>query len=287
MQKSISIILPARNESATIAQVIKGIHTHVPGAEILVIDDASTDDTATIATGSGARVISHRYRMGNGAAVKHGAREANGDIFVFMDADGQHDPGEIPALLKELESGYDMVVGARSHDSQASFARALANKTYNLLASWMVGRKVADLTSGFRAADAKRFREFLYLLPNGFSYPTTSTMAFFRAGYQVSYVPVRVHQRQDQQTSHIRPMRDGLRFLLIIFKVGSLYSPLKIFAPVSAVYFILGLSYYLYTYIAQGRFTNMSALLFTTAVLVFLIGLISEQITSLLYRPSH
>jgi glycosyltransferase involved in cell wall biosynthesis len=221
--------------------------------------------------------------MGNGAAIKRGARAASGDILVFMDADGQHDPQLIPQLLAKLDDGFDMVVGARNAQGQASAGRGAANAFYNKLASWMTGHKVADLTSGFRAVRADRFREFLHLLPNGFSYPTTSTMAFFRSAYPVAYVSIPVARRVGTN-SHIRPLRDGLRFLLIIFKIATLYSPLKLFAPIAFGFGLLGLGYYAWTFATEHRFTNMSALLISAAVIVFLIGLISEQITSLTYR---
>jgi glycosyltransferase involved in cell wall biosynthesis len=224
----------------------------------------------------------HPSAKGNGAAVKTGVRAASGDVIVFMDADGQHDPADIPALLARLDEGYDMVVGARQAGSQASLGRGLANRFYNRLASYMTGHKVEDLTSGFRAVRAEKFREFLYLLPNGFSYPTTSTMAFFRAGYSVAYEPIHAARRIGK--SHIRPLHDGLRFLLIIFKIGTLYSPLKLFAPAAALMFLLGSLWYLHTFIHFGRFTNMSALLYTGSVVVFMMGLISEQITALMYK---
>ena len=281
----VSVVLPAKNESEGLRRTLPALRRCLPDAEIIVVDDGSTDDTAALATSLGARVLGSPYSMGNGAAIKRGARAANGDVIVFMDADGQHDPGLIPTLMARLDEGYDMVVGARDGEGQANFGRGLANGFYNRLASWMTGHRILDLTSGFRAVRADRFREFLHLLPNGFSYPTTSTMAFFRSGYPVAYVPVRVDRRIGT-TSHIRPLKDGVRFLLIIFKIATLYSPLKLFAPVGAGFFLLGIGYYSYTWLTFGRFTNMSALLFSAAVIVFLIGLVSEQITSLTYnRP--
>ena len=220
--------------------------------------------------------------MGNGAAIKTGVRNARGEILVFMDADGQHDPDDIARLLAKLDEGFDMVVGARDAGSQASLGRGIANGFYNRFASWMVGQSIEDLTSGFRVARAENFREFLHLLPNGFSYPTTSTMAFFRSGYSVGYVPIRAHKRIGR--SHIRILSDGVRFLLIMFKIGTLYSPLKIFLPVSVSMATLGCLYYGYTFATRHAFTNMSALLLTTSVVIFLIGLVSEQITMLLYQ---
>lgn len=279
---TISIILPAKNEAEGLRRTLPVLRSCWPDAEIIVVDDGSTDDSAEVAREHGVRALSSRYSMGNGAAIKRGAREAKGDILVFMDADGQHDPACIAALLAKLDEGYDMVVGARDWSGQAGVHRGAANAFYNWLASRITGFDVKDLTSGFRVARADRFREFLYLLPNGFSYPTTSTMAFFRSAYAVAYLPIPVAKRVGR--SHIRPIRDGIRFLLIIFKIATLYSPLKLFVPAATAFFLTGLGYYAYTFVTQGRFTNMTALLFSASVIIFLIGLISEQITSLMYR---
>lgn len=280
-----SVIIPAKNEAAAIGSVVKKVRMTMPDAEILVVDDGSTDATVILAEAQGARVIRHRYSMGNGAAVKSGARAAAGEILVFMDGDGQHSAEDIPRLLARLEEGYDMVVGARGLASQAGVHRAMANRLYNRLASWMVGRTIPDLTSGFRVARAKYFRQFISLLPNGFSYPTTITMSFFRAGYGVAYEPILAPNRVGK--SHIRLVHDGLRFLLIIFKVGTLFSPLRLFFPISVLFFLTALGYYGYTFFNYGRFTNMSALLFVTSILVFLIGLVSEQITALMYKDTQ
>ena len=278
----ISIVLPAKNESAAIGQTLHKLRMQCAHAEIIVVNDGSTDDTAAVAQAVGARVVHHPYSKGNGAAIKTGARAATGDVIVFMDADGQHDPADIARLLSKLDEGHDMVVGARQKGSQASLGRGFANGLYNRLASWMTGHKVEDLTSGFRAVRASKFREFLYLLPNGFSYPTTSTMAFFRAGYSVAYIPIHAAKRIGQ--SHIRLLRDGTRFLLIIFKIGTLFSPLKIFAPVALAMFLVASGWYGWTWAHEGRFTNMSALLYTGSVITFMMGLISEQITALMYK---
>ena len=278
----LSIVLPARNEAVGLALVLPKLRAVCPEAEIIVVDDGSTDATAAVASDAGAKVISHPYSKGNGAAIKSGARAAAGKLIVFMDADGQHEPADVSRLLSRLNEGYDMVVGARQKGSQASVSRGLGNRLYNRLASYMTGHDVEDLTSGFRAVRADRFREFLYLLPNGFSYPTTCTMAFFRAGYSVAYEPIHAAKRLGQ--SHLRVVKDGIRFLLIIFKVGTLYSPLKLFAPLSFGFFALGVCWYAFTLLTQGRFTNMSALMFSTSVIVFMIGLVSEQITALMYK---
>jgi len=278
----ISIVLPAKNESAAIGQTLAQIQQLQLAHEIIVVNDGSTDQTKQVAESAGAKVVSHPYSKGNGAAIKTGARTATGDIIVFMDADGQHDPQDIPRLIEKIEQGYDLVVGARQKGSQASVGRGIANALYNNLATYMTEQKVEDLTSGFRAVRADKFREFLYLLPNGFSYPTTSTMAFFRAGYSVTYVPIHAAKRIGK--SHIQPLKDGVRFFLIIFKIATLFSPLKMFLPIAILLFMIGTGWYGYTLWDAGRFTNMSALLYTGSIMIFLMGLISEQITALMYK---
>ena len=284
IEKKLSIILPAKNEEGGLALFLPRLKKMYPDAELIVVNDGSTDKTLQVAEETGARVVSHSYSKGNGSAIKTGARTAKGEILVFMDADGQHHPEDIQKLLEKYLTGYDLVVGARGRESQASGLRAFGNGFYNVLASKIVGHKIQDLTSGFRLVNAEKFREFLFLLPNGFSYPTTSTMAFFRAGYSVAYVDIKVTERVGD--SHINLVKDGVRFLLIIFKVGTLFSPLKIFFPISVCFFFLGLTYYSYTYMSDGRFTNMGMLLFVTSLLVFLMGFISEQVTALLYKDS-
>ena len=279
----ISIVLPARNEATGLRDILPRILGVIPDAEVLVVDDGSTDDTPAVCAGHRVKHLRHPYAKGNGAAIKTGARAALGEVIVFMDADGQHKPEDIPSLLEEFNKGYDMVVGARQAGSQAGLHRAAANDIFSRFASWMVMQPIADLTSGFRVVRAAKFRQFLYLLPNGFSYPTTITMSFFRAGYGVAYVPIH-SPRRSSGASHIHPLRDGLRFLLIIIKIGTLFSPQKLFLPISAGFFLTGLAYYLYTYMTAGRFTNMSALLFISAVFTFLIGIVSEQISALHYK---
>lgn len=279
---SISIVIPARNEAESLATLLPRLLALQSDAEIIVVDDGSTDDTQALCAAHDVRTIRHPVALGNGAAIKSGARAARGDIIVFMDADGQHRPEDIPRLLEQLAEGYDMAVGARTWGSHAGAHRAVANDVFSRFASWMVMQDVQDLTSGFRAVVARKFRKFLYLLPNGFSYPTTITMSFFRAGYRVAYVPVEMPPRVGR--SHIRPLRDGVRFLLIIIRIGTLYSPQKLFLPISGGFWLTGFCYYAYTYFSSGRFTNMSALLFIAAILTFLIGIVSEQISALHYK---
>ena len=282
---NVSVVIPAKNESGSLGALLERLGELGCIDEVVIVDDGSEDSTGAISRNKGAVVITHPFSKGNGAAIKSGARAASGDVIVFMDADGQHDPADIPRLLAKLEEGHDMVIGARQKGSQASVGRGLANGFYNQLASYMTGHTIDDLTSGFRAVRATKFREFLYLLPNGFSYPTTSTMAFFRAGYSVAYVPIHAAPRIGK--SHIRLVRDGMRFLLIIFKIGTLYSPLKLFAPIAALLFAIATLWYGYTFASMGRFTNMSALLYTGSVMIFLMGLISEQITALMYKDGE
>ena len=282
MHKHISIILPAKNEAQNLRRFLPQLRQQFPESEIIVVNDGSSDDTVDVCRQAGVNVVSHPYSIGNGGAIKTGARTASGEILIFMDADGQHSPDDIPRLLEKMAEGYEMVVGARESDTQASITRGIGNRFYNWLASKMTGHKIDDLTSGFRAARARHFRKFLYLLPNGFSYPTTSTMAFFRSALPVAYIPIRAGQREGK--SSIRILRDGIRFFIIIIKIGALFSPMRLFLPVSGILFLLGFGYYTYTFIAEHRFTNMSALLLTTAVLVFLMGILSEQVSALHYK---
>ncbi len=283
--QEVSLIIPAKNEAENLARLLPEIKNICPAAEIIVVNDGSTDATEIICKEANVTVLSHPYSMGNGAAIKTGARTASGNVILFMDADGQHNPSDIPALLAKLDQGYDMVIGARQIDTHASLARRVANTIYNRLASLMTGHKIEDLTSGFRAVRARHFRRFLYLLPNGFSYPTTSTMAFFRSGLTVAYVPIAARQREGK--SNIRLLKDGTRFFIIILKIGALFSPMRLFLPISLMLFFTGIGYYLYTYLTMGRFTNMSMLLFVSSLLTFLIGILSEQISSLHYKGAE
>lgn len=281
-KRVVDVVIPAKDESGTIGALVRELVGLEFVNRVLVVNDGSSDDTELRAKENGALVINHPYPKGNGAAIKTGIQNAEADWIVTMDADGQHRPCDIEKLLSlGLEGGYDMVVGARSRSGQASYHRHLANGVYNYLATKITEQKVQDLTSGFRLVAREKALEFLELLPNKFSYPTTLTMAFFRSGYSVGYCAVSVERRTGQ--SHIHPLKDGIRFLLIIFKVATLYSPLKVFFPISIGFSLTGLSYAFYTLVEMGRFTNMSALLLTTGVIIFLIGLISEQVTSLIY----
>lgn len=285
MNVDFSVVIPAKNEEQGLSRVLPRLRELYPEAEVIVVDDGSTDRTAAVCVEAGVKVISHHYSKGNGAAIKTGARAAHGEFIVFMDGDGQHNPEDIAKLLYKQEEGYDLVVGARSGlSSQASFARWSANGLYNRLASWMVNQSIDDLTSGFRCVNRRKFLSFLYLLPNGFSYPTTSTMAFFRAGYSVGFVPIEVSKRVG--ASHINVLRDGVRFFLIIFKIGTLYSPLKVYFPTAVLISGLGMLNYVSGTLSSGawRFTNMSTLLILTGVTVFLLGLLSEQLTNLQYK---
>jgi glycosyltransferase involved in cell wall biosynthesis len=274
----VTVVIPAFNEAVSIGETVRDIHLHLPEAEVLVVDDGSTDSTAEEARTAGAYVWRHPYNIGNGAAVKTGIRLASGDKIILMDADGQHNPADILRLL-DASQGFDMAVGARDPRTQANLLRRWANHIYNMVARYATRFPIADLTSGFRVVDRETVIQYLYLLPNTFSYPTTITLAYLRSGRTIVYVPVRARKRQGK--SKIKLMRDGSRFLLIIIKITTLFSPLRIFLPVSVAFFLGGLANYVRSYAMTGRFTNMSALLFITAVIVFMMGLVSEQVTQL------
>jgi len=278
----LSIVIPAKNESAGLQKVLPKLLAMMDGAELVVVDDGSSDDTRDVAQSYGVQVVSHPYSKGNGAAIKTGVRAATRDWVLCMDADSQHDPNNILSILEKAADGFHMVVGARDKGSQASLFRGVGNGIYNMLASWVVGYPVLDLTSGFRLVEREKFVKYLDLLPNGFSYPTTITLAFFKAGFSVGYVPVTMPARIGK--SHLSITKDGFRFFMILFKLATLHSPLKVFLPFSVLHLLVGVGYYSFTYISYGRFTNMSLLLISLGFVIFLMGLLSEQITALYYK---
>jgi glycosyltransferase involved in cell wall biosynthesis len=281
----ISIVIPVFNEAATLAALLGKVQRlELAQAEIIVVDDGSIDGSAEIALKAGANVIRHPYNIGNGAAVKTGIRAARGRFIVLMDGDGQHQPEDIPKLMAEA-SNYHMVVGSRAKGSKLRFHRNAANLAYNVLASYVTQFRVKDLTSGFRILTRLDALRFIDLLPNTFSYPTTLTLAFLRSGLTVKYVPIQTLYRSGQ--SKISLVTDGIRFMLIIVKIATLFSPLRVFLPVSLSFFTVGLANYLYTYVTQGRLTNMSVFMWTSAVIIFMLGLVSEQIASLRMERQH
>jgi glycosyltransferase involved in cell wall biosynthesis len=278
---SISIVIPAMNEADAIGAVVSSLRTAARWCEILVVDDGSTDDTSASARAAGACVIRHPYNKGNGAAVKTGIRHANGEFILIIDADGQHPPEDAQRIAARLGE-FDLVIGARSVATQATTARRLGNGLLNRFASYLTGRPIPDLTSGFRGARTECLREFLHLLPNGFSTPTTTTLAFIKAGYNVAFEPIDARQRSGN--SKIRLAKDGTRFLLILLKIVTLFSPLRIFLPISIVSFATGSIYGIGNMIATGKIPNGAVILILFAVIVFLVGLISEQIASLRFE---
>lgn len=276
----VTILMPAYNEELSIGNTITRLKELYPDFEILVVDDGSTDNTLRVAMDAGANVWPHPYNIGNGAAIKSGLRIAKGEWVVMMDADGQHNPEDIGRML-EFKDTYDMVVGARSSSSETELHRDIANKIYNWFASYVTQFRVEDLTSGFRMVRLATARQFIYLLPNTFSYPSTLTMAYLRSGRSIKYIPIETKYRIGK--SKIKLLQDGSRFLLILAKVATLFSPLRVFLPVSIAFFLTAAGYYLYSFITLGRFTNMSALLFNSSIIVFLIGLVAEQISQMRY----
>jgi glycosyltransferase involved in cell wall biosynthesis len=281
-ETKVSVVIPAFNESQTIGDLVETVQRRYPDFEIVVIDDGSEDNSAEVAADAGARVYSHPYNIGNGAAIKSGIRSATGDILVFMDADGQHDPEDIAKMLDHMPE-FDMVVGARVKGSQASVGRGIGNKIYNWLGSYVSKFDIQDLTSGFRAVKADVARSFVYLLPNTYSYPTTITLGVLRTGRSVKYVPITARPRR-RGSSNIKLFHDGARFFMMIIRICTLYSPMRVFLPVSFIMFLLGTVRYLHSYIIEGRFTNMSALLYVSSIIIFMMSLISEQICQLRFE---
>jgi len=281
-QLKISVIIPSYNEAGTIGTLVSSIRSLYPDADIIVIDDGSSDNTADVANAAGAVVYSHPYNIGNGAAIKTGIRKASGDVLIFMDADGQHNPQDIAELLKYIPE-FDMVVGARSMGDQASLGRAFANKAYNWFASYVAKFPIKDLTSGFRAVKSNIAKSFVYLLPNTYSYPATITLGVLRSGMSVKYVPIKMRKRKTGK-SNIKLIQDGVHFFMIITRICTLYSPMRVFLPVSFTMFLLGVTNYIYTYLVHSRFTNMSVFLFVTAITIFMMSLISEQICQMRFE---
>jgi glycosyltransferase involved in cell wall biosynthesis len=276
--RSVSVLIPAMNEAAAVGALVEELAATAPWHEILVIDDGSTDETAAVAATAGARVIRHPYNKGNGAAIKTGIRAATGEHVLVIDGDGQHRPADALRLTERL-GNYDLVVGARSSETQAGTTRRWGNRVLNWLAGFLTGRRIPDLTSGFRAARRECLVEFLGLLPNGFSTPATTTLCFIKAGYSVAFEPVEARPRRGE--SKIRMSRDGAKFLLIILRVVTIFSPLRIFLPVALTSFLVGAGYAVWTVATQQHVTNSSVLLIVLAVVVFLVGLVSEQVSAL------
>ena len=277
----VSIVIPAFNEEASIADVVGRLRGAASWREVIVVDDGSSDATGDRARAAGATVVRHPYNIGNGAAVKNGIRRAAGEYVLIVDADGQHPPEDALRIASRLGE-YDLVIGARSAETQATHARRAGNGALNRLASYLTGREIPDLTSGFRGARTSALHEFLHLLPNGFSTPTTTTLAFIKGGYTVAFEPIHARQRSGQ--SKIRLARDGAKFLMIIFKIVTLFSPMRIFLPISAASFALGVGYGVWNVAMHARIPNGSVLLILFAVVVFLVGLVSEQISALRFE---
>lgn len=276
--RSVSVVIPAMNEGAAVGGVVRELAALAPWHEIIVVDDGSSDDTGAVAAAAGARVIRHPYNKGNGAAVKSGLRAATGEYILIVDGDGQHQPADALRLTSRLGE-YDLVVGARTSATQATAVRRWGNAALNWLAGFLTEREIPDLTSGFRAARRAHLMEFIGLLPNGFSTPTTTTLCFLKAGHSVLFEPVEARQRAG--TSKIRLSSDGPKFLLIMLRVVTIFSPFRIFLPIAATSFAIGAAYGVWTIATQRHITNSSVLLIVLAVIVFLVGLVSEQISAL------
>lgn len=274
----LSVIIPAYNEAATIERVLAQVGAQLPDAELLVVDDASRDDTVALARRAGAIVVQQPYNKGNGAAIKAGIRAASGEVLLMIDADGQHDPADLPRVLAPI-GAYDMVIAARSRASNATWTRGIGNALLNRLATYLTGVQIDDLTSGFRAMKRETIKEFVHLLPNRYSYPTTSTMAFIKAGYSVKFVPIAAHRREGGASGQ-KLLRNGIIFGTIILRMMTLFSPLKIFSPISAIFFLVGALYGIYTIITEVHITNTTVLMVVMSLLIFLQGLISEQIAA-------
>ena len=282
---SVTIVIAAFNEGMTIGGVVERTRAVCPDAEILVVDDASSDDTADQAEAAGARVIRRPYNLGQGAGIKTGVRAATGDVVVLLDGDGQHDPADIPRLLEPI-GAYDLVIGQRDRAGQQNTVRWLGNSALNRLGSYLVGIQMRDLTSGFRAMRRNVMLDVLHLLPNQYSWSTTSALAFAKAGFHVCFEPIVVRRRETGKSSQ-KLMRNGIRFLLIMLRVSTLFSPLRIFFPMFVLLQLLALVGYIWSVAAGSPKLHLppsTVMFFLGGLLVFAFGLISEQIAHLRFR---
>ena len=285
----LSIIIPVYNEREGIEAFLGELIEYTKGFnfpyEIIVVDDGSTDGTSERLRDFKSEnlvIIRHKHNIGNGGAVKSGIRNARGEYVIMIDGDGQHYPKDVGRILEKLEEDYHLVVGARDLKSQASFFRAIGNIIYNKLASYVADFDVKDLTSGLRGAKTETIKKFLYMFPNGFSYPSTSTLAMLKAGYSVCYIPIKTRKRKGK--SKINLIRDGLKFFNIIAKITTLFSPMKIFFPVSFMLFLAGIVHFFYRLIVSGKYTLFTGILILASLFTLLMGLISEQISTLYYK---
>lgn len=278
---AVSVVIPACNEADVIGDVVAALASAATWHEIIVVDDGSRDGTGARAAAAGATVVTHPYNKGNGAAVKSGIRRAAGEFVMIIDGDGQHRPEDATRLAAKLGE-YDLVVAARAASTQATQGRKFGNALLNRFASYLTGRDIPDLTSGFRAARREYLREFLHLLPNGFSTPTTTTLAFIKAGYNVAFEPTDARPRVG--TSKIRLARDGAKFFMIILKIVTIFSPLRVFLPLAGASVAMGIAYGLWNVVAHARIPNGAVLLILFGVMVFLVGLVSEQISALRFE---
>ena len=286
---SVTVVFPAYNEGKVIGRVLERVRAYLPDAELMVVDDCSADDTPAQAAAAGARVERHPVNRGNGAAVKTGIRRASGDVILLMDADGQMEPRYIPLILGTMAEGFDMVVGARSRATQGdTLARRLGNQALDSLGSYLVEAPLRDLTSGYRAMRRTVIEEFIHLLPNRYSYPTTSTLALTKAGYSVGFVEIAGQHRQAGRSGQ-KLLRNGIRFGLIILRMISLFAPLRVYFPMAIVLFLLGLAAFLLgLFIGPEPFRlkvpGSSVVLFTGSMIVFMFGLLAEQIAALRFQ---
>ena len=287
MQHAITILIPAYNVEASISNVLEGLHEWRERAEIIVIDDGSTDRTPEISERAGVRVIRHRINKGYGAALKTGIRAASGDIIVMMDADGEHNVAQVSRLLDAM-SGNDMVVGARGKGSHAPLIRRPGKWILSKVANYLAQADIPDLNSGFRAFRKDIAKLFLHILPNGFSFTTTLTLALFKEGYNTAYVPITTTPRVGSPST-VNPIRDGINTLMLIVRIIALFDPIKVFLPTSIALFLLGAVYWIGSgifryashiepafHIPSGAVTAILA-----SIIVFMFGILADQVSAI------
>ncbi|MCX6175432.1 MAG: glycosyltransferase family 2 protein [Ignavibacteriales bacterium] len=284
--KNLTVIIPVYNEETAIEKTLMEltIYSEKNNWEVLVVNDGSTDNTKNILNSIySIKVIYHPYNKGYGAALKAGIKNATTDLICFYDADGQHNPNDVEQLILNLDN-YDMLVGERQKDSHKEWVRRPGKWLLSKVANFLTGRKIPDLNSGLRLVKRNVILKLLHLFPDGFSFSTTSTIAFLNLGLNVGYYPIKTNKRIGK--SSVRQLKHGSNVLLLILRLIILFNPLKVFVPISFLIFMLGIIYEVMQGIVMiesghERLIPGAFFLMITGILIFFFGLVVDQVSEM------